>query len=152
MPRTPRILLALALASGLAFTPARPADEDAARAFALAWVAAYNAHDGAALARLYADGAVVTWPGGGGLVVEDRAAFEAGSAAWHAAHPSDHLDLAATHVRLVGADGAVVKLEGTGRFGPDGALLRGSVLLVLERAGGAWRVAAEHWMEVSAEG
>ena len=50
--------LLLALAPALAFAP--PDGEDDPRAAALAWVAAYNAHDGAAFARHYADGAIVT--------------------------------------------------------------------------------------------
>ena len=152
MPRLPLLLAALALASGLAFAPPPDRDEDAARAFALDWVAAYNAHDGAAFSRLYADGAIVTWPGGGGVVVEDRAAFEAGSVAWHTQAASFRLDLAVAQVRLIGTTGAVVKLEGTGRFAPDSEATPGNVLLVLERVGAEWRVVAEHWMVYGEEG
>lgn len=147
MPRL--LLLVLAASACLAFAPTRTPDEDEARAFALEWVAAYNAHDGAALAALYADGAIVVWPGGYGTVVDDS--FEAGAVAWHSAHPEDRLDLTSANVRLVGRDGAVVQLEGSGRLGPEGTVVRGNVLLVLERAGAGWHVAGEHWMVIEAD-
>ena len=148
-----RILLALSLVAVLAgfalVSDAPPADEADARALAREWIDTWNAHDVEAHIALLADGALLAWPGGQQVVVDDRAAVTVGARQFHAYAAEFRLDVAPTRVRV--SDGtALVFVEGA-RSAPGQPDLPVHTLLAMEETPAGWRITAEHTMAIQAE-
>lgn len=130
------VVAALALASP-ALAQSRAVDEAALRGRVVAFEAAFNARDGAALGALYADDADLIIVDGAQVV--GRAAIEAAARRdWAAASATRRISLTVTGIRFLSPDIAIVSTRAQFNEGPSED--RGTWIAV--RGSGRWLIGA----------
>ena len=140
------ILVALAACARTASTAANTAaDQAAVRAVNVAWYRAYNKGDGAAVAELYADNAVLSAPGApparGGAAIRD---FYLKDAAQFAASKFAEVDDPGSDIGLSG-DTAWQWMTYKIKDKSGTTMDTGKSLTVFERKNGKWMIVRDIW-------
>lgn len=118
----------------------KDADEEAIRKSADAFIKAYNAHDSAAVAKLFAKKAELTDEEG--QLIKGRDAIEQNFAAMFKLQPECKVDLEVTSVRVLTPNIAIEEGIVNGQPSPDDAIVHSSYIAIHVKVDGQWQIAS----------